>query len=91
MHCPAKCNGYGNLATMLLYFAYGSLHGVARPADIVKQDDLLSRDLVLIHEEPGGVSLWIVMASGKVLCLVIAVSPEIAEAVLCTADAAYHR
>ena len=62
MHRSAQCNGYGNLATVLLYFAYGSLHCIARPADIVKQDDFLSRDLVLIHEEPGGVSLRIEMA-----------------------------
>lgn len=77
MYRSAKCNGYGNLTTMLLYFTNGGLHGVARSAYIVKQDDLLSRNLILIHEEPGGVSLRIVMAPGKVLCLVIAVSPEI--------------
>ena len=29
MYRSAKCNSYGNLATMLLYFAYGGLHGVA--------------------------------------------------------------
>ena len=61
MYRSAECNSYGNPATMLLYFTDSGLHGAPGTADIIKQDNVLTCYLVLIHEEPRCASLLVVM------------------------------